>query len=152
MSTPAAAAWRGILLRGLGAGVLGSILIDAFLYMVFLRPAHQPMTAMWQIVSATATGGTLISPWFGLLIHFCVSIAWGVGYAYAAATSSAIARHPYISGPVFGLIVMVIMQVAELAAGVKLPLTVAAFAGALIAHTLFFGLPVAVYITRAMRV
>ncbi|MBV8689754.1 MAG: hypothetical protein JOZ59_06590, partial [Candidatus Eremiobacteraeota bacterium] len=81
--------WRLISLRGLLGGVIGGILIDAFLYIALFAPVHQPITALWANVSATATGHAAANPWLGLLIHFCVSIAWGVGYAYAAATRPA---------------------------------------------------------------
>jgi len=143
--------WRRIALQGTIGGVAGGILIDAFLYIVLFGPAHQPIAALWTNVSATATGHTIANPWLGLVIHFCVSIAWGIGYAYAAATRPAIADHPYISGVTYGLIVMIIMQFVQLAAGVKLALTATNFLSLLVAHCIFFGLPVAIYVHRAMR-
>ncbi len=149
MATLARADWRRIAIAGVGAGVIGGILIDVFLYIALLLPVHQPITALWATISATATAHAVASPWLGLLIHFCVSIAWGIGYAYTAATRAAIANHPYISGPVYGLIVMIIMQFVQLAAGVKLPLTATGFLSLLVAHCVFFGLPVAIYVSRA---
>ena len=144
--------WRRLAIQGIAAGVIGGILIDAFLYIALLLPVHQPVTALWATISANATGHAVASPWLGLAIHFCVSIAWGIGYAYAAYTRAAIAEHPYISGPVFGFIVMVLMQFVQLAAGVKLPpMTALSFLGILVAHCLFFGLPVAIYISRTKR-
>ncbi|MBV9277630.1 MAG: hypothetical protein JOZ97_05275 [Candidatus Eremiobacteraeota bacterium] len=143
--------WRRIALQGLIAGVIGGILIDAFLYIALFLPQHQPVTALWLNVSATATGHAVANPWLGVLIHFCVSIAWGIGYAYAAATRPTIADRPFISGPVYGLIVMIIMQFVQLAAGVKLQLTATGFLTVLLAHCIFFGLPIAIYSNRAMR-
>ena len=144
--------WRRLAIQGVAAGIIGGILIHAFLYIALLLPAHQPITVLWTTISTTATGHTVASPWLGLVIHLCVSIAWGVGYAYAAYTLAAIADRPYISGPVFGFIVMVLMQFVQLAAGVKLPpLTATWFLSILVAHCVFFGLPVAVYISRTLR-
>jgi len=144
--------WRRLVIQGAVAGIVGGILIDAFLYIALLLPVHQPIAALWATISATATGRAVASPGLGLIIHFCVSIAWGIGYAYAAYTRAPIADHPYISGPVFGFIVMVLMQFVQLAAGVKLPpLTALSFISILVAHCIFFGLPVAVYISRTAR-
>ena len=151
MATAVRLDWRRLLTQGVAAGIVGGILIDAFLYIALFVPQHQPITAIWVNVSATATGHTVANLWLGLLIHFCVSIAWGIGYAYAAYTSTPIADHPYISGLVFGIIVMLIMQFVQLAAGVRLVIAPASLLSLLVAHCVFFGLPVAVYISRAMR-
>ena len=151
MATAVRLDWRRILTQGAAAGIIGGILIDAFLYIALFLPQHQPITAVWANVSATATGHTVANPELGLLIHFCVSIAWGIGYAYASYTSAPIADHPYISGVVFGIIVMLITQFVQLAAGVRLVITPISLPSLLVAHCIFFGLPVAIYISRVMR-
>jgi len=144
--------WRRVTAQGIVAGIVGGILIDAFLYLTLLWPAHQPLTAMWQSISATATAKSSASPGLGFVIQFCTSIAWGVGYAYVAYTRDAVAAHPYISGVVYGFIVMVVMQLVQMAASVPLPaMTAAAFISGLVAHCIFFGLPIAVYISRTLQ-
>ena len=144
--------WPRMVAAGVGAGIVGGIAIDAFLYIVLLLPAHQPITLVWQAISLAATGHTVASPWLGLLLHFCVSIAWGIGYAYAAFMRPAIAGRPYISGPVFGLIVMLLIQLVQLVAGVKVPaISVRLLITFIFGYSLFFGLPVALYVHRALR-
>lgn len=152
MATLSTLDWRRVIAQGIVAGIIGGILIDAFLYVTLLRPAHQPFIVLWQSISATATATSIASPVLGFAIHFCISIAWGVGYAYVAYTRDAVAAHPYISGLVYGFIVMVLMQLVQMAASVQLPpMTAAVFLGSLIAYCVFFGLPIAVYISRALR-
>ena len=83
------------------------------------------------------------SPLVGLLAHLVVSILWGIGYAYAAATRPNIAGQPWISGIVFGVIVWVLMQFILMLGAVWPGLTLQTTAIGLIAHMLFFGIPVA---------
>jgi hypothetical protein len=157
MVTPTPLDWQRIAARGVVAGLIGGVLFDASLYAALLLRAYQSLPALWQPIGAPATGApatghTVASSVLGYVIGFCVSIAWGIGYAYAASTREAIARHPYISGPVFGFIVMVIMQIVWMAGGVYMPaLTAAGFITQLVAHCLFFGLPIALYLNRATR-
>jgi len=152
MATLTSVNWRRIASQGIVAGIIGAILIDAFLYLALLVPAHQPLTAMWQSISATATANSIANPLLGLIVHFCISIAWALGYAYVAHTREAVASRPYISGPVYGFIVMVVMQLVQMAAGVHLPaMTAMGFITGLVAHCIFFGLPIALYVSRAMR-
>lgn len=147
--------WRAIITRGALAGLIGAVLIDAFLYVATLMPQHMPIAGMWQFVASTVLGkGAFADPntaWLGLLMHIVISVAWGVAFAYVAQTRPNVPAHPYISGIVYGVIVMILMQIVTLAANVPATLTAAALLTGLIAHTLFFGLPISLYVARAMR-
>ncbi|MDQ6930612.1 MAG: hypothetical protein M3126_08115 [Candidatus Eremiobacteraeota bacterium] len=148
--------WRVILTRGAVAGLIGAVLIDAFLYVATLMPQHTAITGMWQFIASTVIGKAAFAnpntAWLGLFMHLIISIAWGVAFAYVAQTRPNVPAHPYVSGIVYGIIVMILMQIVTLAANVPAALTVPALTAALIAHTLFFGLPVSLYVARAMRV
>jgi len=155
MATVQTLDWRAIIVRGLVAGIIGGILIDAFLYAVQIMPAHGSILGLWQLVASTAIGPSAFSnpdsAWLGLLMHLCTSIAWGVAFSYVAHTRPGVSEHPYISGLVYGVIVMIIMDVVLMVAKSWPPPTVQSTLVALIAHCIFFGLPVSLYVSRAMR-
>lgn len=155
MATQSPVNWRKIFAHGIVAGLIGGVLIDAFLYVATLLPHHLPITVIWQFVASTAIGkGAFADPntaWLGLLMHVFVSIGWGVAFSYVAHTRPGVPAHPYISGVAFGVIVMIIMDIVTMVAGAFAPPTVTSFLIGLIAHCVFFGLPVSLYVTRALR-
>ena len=155
MATALAPDWRAILVHGIVAGIIGGILIDAFLYVATIMPAHGSIFGLWQFVASTAIGPSAFSnpnsAWLGLLMHACTSLAWGVAFSYAAHTRPGIAEHPYISGLVYGVIVMIIMSIVLMVAKSFPPPTLQGTIINLIAHCIFFGLPVSLYVSRAMR-
>ena len=155
MATVRTLDWRAIIARGLIAGLIGAVLIDAFLYVVLLVPNHLAITVIWQTVAATLVGKPALSDpsmaWLGLLMHLLISIAWGIAFSYVAHTRSNVPEHPYISGIVYGIIVMIIMQIVQMAADVPLQLTLQALLIGLCAYAIFFGLPISIYVSRAMR-
>jgi hypothetical protein len=84
-------------------------------------------------------------------MHFAVSIAWAIGYGYLAVTQPGVAARPVISGLGFGFVVWGIMQLVLYTVQA---LHIASFGDALIdivAHTVFFGLPVALVTSSQMR-
>jgi len=147
--------WRTIITRGLVAGIIGGILIDAFLYVTQVMPAHGSIFGLWQFVASTALGPSAFanpnSAWLGLFMHVCTSIAWGVAFSYVAHTRPGVSDHPYISGLVYGVIVMIIMDIVLMVSKSFAPPTMQNTLIALIAHCIFFGLPVSLYVSRAMR-
>ncbi|HEY1428540.1 MAG TPA: hypothetical protein VGF18_03130 [Candidatus Tumulicola sp.] len=156
MATLARPAWGSIVSRGATAGIIGGITIDVYLWLTTLIPAHTPITAMWQFVASTAFGkGALTNPsfiWVGLAMHLIVSIGWGIGYAYIAASSPAIANRWITSGIVYGIVVYAIMSLILLADNnFTYPSSPNAFVNAIAAHAIFFGLPVAFVINRSSR-
>ena len=155
MATVHSLDWRTIIVRGIIAGLIGAVLIDAFLYAVMLMPNHAPITTLWQFVASTLLGkaafADINTAWLGLFMHLAVSIGWAVAFSYAAHTRPNVPAHPYISGLVYGVIVMILMQIVELAANIPANFTVPGLLTGLIAHTIFYGLPVSLTIARAMR-
>jgi hypothetical protein len=82
-------------------------------------------------------------------MHFIVSIAWAAGYGYLAETQPGLNAQPVISGIVFGFVVWGVMQLALYTVQA---LHINTFGDAvlnIIAHTIFYGLPVAL-VTKAL--
>jgi len=138
---------------GVIAGSIGAVLIDIYLILTLAVAGHMTtVTGLYQFVASGLLGkaayGNPGAVMLGVAVHFAVGIAWGIGYAYVAARTSQVRQRPAISGVVFGLLVMVAMQLVEVAAGIyTLPNTLLFFNG-VVAHVACFGLPVA-YIVRS---
>jgi uncharacterized membrane protein YagU involved in acid resistance len=156
MATSVRLPWGAIVSRGLMAGIAGGIIVDAYLWLTTLAPTHTPITAMWQFVASTAFGkGALADPafvWVGLAMHLLVSAGWGIGYAYIAATRPSITARWLVAGIVYGIVVYLMMSIILLADNnFTYPPTINAFLNAVVAHALFFGVPVALIVHRASR-
>lgn len=147
MATVVPLNWGRIVLSGIIAGITGGICIDLFIYATSLLPAHASILSLWQFVASTAFGKIAYSStsyaWAGLGMHLITSVAWGTGYAYMAHTRPAINKQPLISGFIFGLIVYGVMQLVLFSVQeLKVPDALAVYLS-VIAHTVFFGIPVA---------
>jgi hypothetical protein len=127
------------------AGIIGGILIDAFLAIIFKTSP----TTLWAGVAATAVGQG--SPWWvGFIVHFIVSIVWAVLYLYVFSALGQLKS--WIFGAiVWGLVVDACMQAIVAAKtgtnwwqGFGLPIGI-------IAHIVFYALPVALYLASAAR-
>jgi hypothetical protein len=139
---------------GIVAGTIGGALIDTFL--VFAN--HATYVQIWQFVASAIVGGVAFaSPNYAILgfaMHFAISIVWASIYAWAAfGPVPALARAPVIAGLLYGVVVMIGMTLVLIVnhvgpAGAPDPGTLVK---SLIAHTVFFGLPVALYVSRAAR-
>jgi hypothetical protein len=145
--------WIRIALQALTAGITGAIVIDLYLWVTTILPQHTTMVAFWQWIASTVLGKvSFTSPSFavaGLAIHVLVSIGWAGGYAYLAARQPIFTSRWATSGLVYGVIVYVMMQVILLADNNLVPVpNPNAFVNIIIAHTVFFGLPVAYVIGR----
>jgi hypothetical protein len=137
------------------AGIVGGVTIDAYiLATAALTHGPGPQQLYTFIASALVGRAAYTLPgmvWLGVVAHAAISIGWGVGFAYAAATSPQILARPYVSGFFFGVVVYTIMQLLTVTTGVaRMPTTSQALAG-IVAHTIFFGIPVALIATRRLR-
>ncbi len=139
---------------GLWGGVAGGVLIDAYILAVGalshrLTP-HQLYTYVASGLigkAAYALPGTVA---LGIFLHLVISAGWGIGYAYAALGSPQLVQRPVISGVAFGLFVYLIMQIVEALTGIwHAPSAYDAFT-AIVAHILFFGLPVAYIVGKRL--
>jgi len=156
MTTAPALSWNRVLTQALVAGITGAVLIDAYLWLTTLLPAHQSIIGLWQFVASAAIGKVAFTSssyaWLGLLIHIIVSIAWAGGYAYLAMTRPFMNERWPVSGIAYGIIVYIFMQVLLLGAGAfTFPPTPNDFVNILIAHSVFYGLPVAFVVSRMRR-
>jgi hypothetical protein len=139
--------WGKILSRGAIAGIVGGIVLALFLFIALgLMPIHLTPS---QILTADAHYIHADNPLVGLLAHLVVSMLWGIGFAYVAATRPAAVASPWLSGLVYGLIVWLLMQFILILGAVWPGLSPTGFVVQIVAHTLFFGIPVA-FTTRAL--
>jgi hypothetical protein len=146
----------GVARAGVIGGLAGALTFDAYMLGIFVFLAHtQTLTTFYQYVASGAIGKAAYgSPgfvWLGLAIHIAVSIGWGAGFAYVGARTPQVFARPLVSGLVFGLVVMLAMALVEFAAAIWAFPTLATFENGVIAHTLFFGIPVAYVVAREMR-
>ncbi len=138
---------------GAFAGLAGATLIDLYLILTLVVAAHlATVPSFYQYVASGALGKaaytTAAAVPLGVAVHFAVGLAWGIGYAYVAARTPQVRERPLLSGTVFGLLVMIAMQFVEVAANIyALPNTLL-FLNGVVAHVVFFGVPVA-YIVRS---
>ncbi len=155
MASVASLNWGRLVLRAIAAGIVGGIFIDLFIYLTTIMPQHGSMISLWQFIASTAFGSAAFASqsyaWIGLAIHFAVSIAWAAGYTYLASTQPGVNARPVVSGLVFGFVVWCIMQLA-LYTVQELHITSATqVVLSIIAHMLFFGLPVALVVHAQLR-
>ena len=127
------------------AGIIGGILVDAYLAVVFkVSPV-----ALWTNVAATAIGpGT--SPWIGALVHFLISIVWAVLYAYIFSALGQL-RNWIVNAIVWGIVVDAAMQFIVVSKAGGSWWSAFANPSGLIAHIVFFALPITFYIARVAR-
>lgn len=142
---------------GIIAGLAGAVIVDFYLILTIVALSHSAtLISFYQFIASGAIGpsaftdgtaGALI----GVAVHLTVSVAWGVGYAYVALRTPQVRSRPIVSGICFGLMVMVAMQLIEVAAGIYRIPDATALINGLIAHAFFFGLPIALIVTRTLR-
>jgi hypothetical protein len=141
---------------GLLAGFAGAVIVDAYLLVTLVAVTHTYTVAQfYDFVASGAIGKAAYADphaaWIGLVLHLVVGTAWGVGYAYAAARSSQLNARPLTSGIVFGIVVMLAMQLVEVAANIYTLPSTFSLVNSFVAHTLFFGIPVAAIVAARSR-
>ena len=153
MASVARVNWGRVVLRAFVAGIVGGVTFDLFLYIATVLPQHGSLISVWQFIASTAFGKVAFTSanyaWIGLLMHFIVSIAWAAGYGYLAETQRGVNAQPVISGIVFGLVVWGVMQMALYTVQALHINSLGDAILNIIAHTVFFGLPVAL-VTKAL--
>jgi len=125
---------------GLLAGLAGGILLALFL------------------LAVQAAGGSALVVNSGLgalpdvVLLFLVAIGWALGYVYSVQSRPQLLEQPWISGVVFGVIVYVFRQIVLALNGAwHVPATPGVVAVGLVAHVVFYGIPVALLISRFLR-
>jgi hypothetical protein len=140
---------------GLIAGAVGGILIDAYLLVTVVAIAHRTTVAgFYQFVASSAIGraayGEPQAVLLGIALHALVSVAWGFGFAYVAVRTPQIVARPLTSGIVYGVVVMLAMQLVEVAANVYTLPDTFTLLNSFVAHTIFFGIPIAYVVVRRL--
>ncbi len=118
--------WGRIALMGAAEGAAGGGLFGLVYFPAVLR--HLP-------------AGPTLASYAALYAAAC--LAWGVGYAYLAATQPQVNRFPALSGLSFGIVVYVVAQLVLYGIAAEQIHTAAQVAFGLSATCMFFGLPVA---------
>jgi hypothetical protein len=125
---------------GLVAGLAGGILLALFLSAI--HAAGGP-------AFATAAG---LDAWPDVVLLFAVAIGWAIGYVYLVHSRPQLLTHPWISGSVFGVGVYVFRQIALVLNGAwHIPAGPGVVAVGLIAHVVFYGIPVALLVSHFLR-
>ncbi len=101
--------------------------------------------SMTTTMMGPAYGGAAVP--LGVALHFGVAIGWALGYVYLIRTRPQLLERPLISGLAFGFVVWTFLQIVLLAAGHASDAH--ALGVQLIAHMVFYGVPVA-YVASAM--
>jgi uncharacterized membrane protein YagU involved in acid resistance len=148
---------RAQLTAGLIAGLAGAILIDLFLFGAQIaagQPAGTVVAGTYGWIASVMLGpfaaGNPAAPAIGLLLHVCVSIGWALGYVYLIRSQPQLLTRPWISGAGFGLVVYVFMEIVLITAGAYHRPSLPELATSLVAHMLFYGIPVALIVSRLL--
>jgi hypothetical protein len=148
---------RDQLLAGLAAGIAGGILIGLFLIAASLGGGatfgQLIQTLPW--IASVLFGAAILTnpaaPLIGAVMHFCVAIGWALGYVYLIRSQPQLLTKPYISGFCYGLVVYCFMEIVLITAGQYHRPSPPALGAGLLAHTVFYGIPVAVVVSRLLR-
>ena len=138
---------------GMMGGIIGGILIDAFLTLA----NHTPIVGIWQFVASALVGPLAFSaPGYaalGFAMHFAISIVWGAIFGLlATGPIPVLARRPLLGGIAYGIVVMIAMTTLLMIkhVGPSGPPDPSMLIKALIAHTVFFGVPIALYVSSVV--
>lgn len=140
---------------GAVAGLVGGIAINGYLLLTLVAVGHVTTVAgFYQYIASGLLGKAAAADpngiFVGAAIHVAVAIGWGIGYAYVAARTPQVLTRPWISGAVFGALVMIAMQLVEVSAGIYVLPDSLLFFNLLLAHVAFYGLPIAFIVRRGL--
>jgi hypothetical protein len=141
------------------AGLCGAVLIDLYLIVTetfVIRNATPLLVMQWDASNAlgmAAYGGGWATAALGTLMHFAVSVVWGALYVAAAVRVRWLVTNPILGGLMLGVVAMSVMRaVIHLGHAIVRPFPNALyFSNILIAHVVFFGIPVALVASRLLR-
>jgi hypothetical protein len=135
------------ILRSLAAGLVGGVVVELYLFAAGL--ASWPGTYQW--IASTLVGPRAFTAsgylWLGLALHALVSLGWALAYGLVATWRPRLAAHRVAGGLAFGIAVFVAMQVLLAALDAWALPSATALVHGIVAHTLFFGVPVALIAT-----
>ncbi len=140
-----------VVAAGIVSGVIGGVLIDGFLSVA----NHMSLIAIWQFVASGLIGSVAFTSSsyaeLGFVLHFVISIVWGLIFAWGALSMPVLVRRPVLSGLLCGVVVMAAMSALVMFKHLGPAPDPAAIVKSLIAHTVFFGLPVSLFVNKGIR-
>ncbi len=148
---------RDGLTAGLVAGLAGAIFIQLFLAATQLAggtPAGRLLDGFVFTASALLGPSAQANPNaipIGIGLHVLVSIGWALGYVYLIRSQPQLLARPWISGAGFGFVVYVFMSVVLITAGLYHRPSPGGLGIGLTSHIVFFGIPVALIVSRLLR-
>jgi len=135
------------------AAAAGWLAIDVYLTVVHVILGDGPYVLFqWDasnLIGRVAFSQGLRAVGLGLALDYIVSFVWAALCLVAMQRSATAARHPIVFGALFGAVVMGVMLflVVPLGHAPRPHFTPWSFLNTLVAHTLFFGIPVAWVLT-----
>jgi len=143
---------RPLAYDGIVAGIIAGAVVDAFLFATGTLSWPRSYEFVASVLVGKAAFGSSAYVLLGLAMHFAISAGWGALFGVAAQRYRRLLEHPLITGVVFGLIVLIAMQLLLAAAGLwRAPQSAGAVFVDLLAHTVFFGMPIAWYVNDTVR-
>jgi len=141
------------------AAVAGAVLINVYLAISevgIFHVATAQQLSQWDwsnVAGAAAFQGGWRTAALGFFLHLTVSAVWAAIAVLCARNVKALGAHPIVWGFFYGLIVMAIMRwgVVPLGHAMKPHAKPVWMLNLVIAHTLFFGIPVAWVASRAAK-
>ena len=144
---------RALLLGGLTVGALDGLDALVFFGLRGVSPLRLFQGIASGLLGRSAFEGGMATAVLGLMIHFFIAFAVVATYHAAARRLPLLTRHPWLFGPLYGLLVYAVMNYIVIplsAIGARSPSTAVLLNGLLI-HAVGVGLPAALS-ARAARV
>jgi hypothetical protein len=145
-----AGALRAILWGGVACAVLDGVAASVQFGLKGIKPLH-----VWQGVASGLLGERAfregwLSGGLGLLLHLVIAFSVATLFVEACLQLPSLARAYWISGPLYGVIVFLVMNLAvvPLSARPKRPASWQVILTQLFIHVLFVGLPIAMAANR----
>jgi predicted membrane-bound dolichyl-phosphate-mannose-protein mannosyltransferase len=144
-----------MLRTGVVAGIIAAVILDAYRLSVdFLAHGRVPEDHYRYVASAVLREGAYALPgaaWLGLAMHLTIGAVWGIAFAWAASSTPEVLQRPVLAGVVFGALVYIIMRFVTVAGGIAYKATPGVALFEFVAHTIFFGIPLAFIIAGRRR-
>lgn len=138
---------QGLVLGTLTVGVLD--ILDAFVFFGFrgVTPLQVLQSIAAGLLGRAAFRGGMPTALLGLLLHFFIAFVIVAFYYLVSRRFPVLRRRPWISGPLYGLLVYIVMTqlVLPLSAAVTGPRPAAVIINGLLIHALGVGLPSALF-------
>jgi len=140
------------------AGVVGAVAIAFYLFVLHVYALHDATgRQLFQWDASNALGpaafrGGWRTAALGLLMHLIVSLVWAAIFVAVVSRVPSLIGRPITTGALFGVIVWIAMRglVALNGRAAAVPLTTSNLINLLIAHVIFFGIPVALVVRRIL--